>query len=403
MANGLRLIVHEDATTPLVTTNIIYKVGSRDELQPYTGLAHLMEHLMFTGSKHADNFDSHLQKVGAINNAYTSQDITNYYVTLPSQNLETVLWLESDRMMALNLDERSFQVQQQVVIEEFKESFLNKPYGDMWIKFNDFTFDKHPYKWLPIGLELSHVESITLQNVKDFYQKYYQPNNAVICIAGNVRFEEMVPLVEKWFGDIPSGKPIVRNYQQEATKPTAKSKKISADVPYPMLLKGWNIVGRTHPDFYAYDLLSDILGNGQSSFLFQEFVLKNQYFTDINSYVTATFDPGLLVFLARPLPDINLEKANEEIQKYLMLMAEKDIDYALQKVKNNVTSLVLKNCIKVEDRASVLAISETMSCVEDFEEEIEKYHAVTTSKIKELFTTLWSEERSSTLFYGMKE
>ncbi len=401
LSNGLRLIVHEDATTPLATVNIIYKVGSRDEKIPHTGLAHLLEHLMFTGSKHVDNFDTHLQRVGAINNAYTSQDITNYYITLPAQNLETALWLESDRMMALNLDEKSFMVQKQVVIEEFKESFLNKPYGDMWLQFKEFVFEKHPYKWLPIGLQLSHIEEVDLETLRNFYHTYYQPNNAVISIAGNVQFEEVVASVEKWFGTIPNRGVINRDYPQEEVQLSAKKLSVAADVPYPIIMTGWKMGGRTDANFYACDLLSDMLGNGHASFLFQEFAIKNKLFTDINSYITATFDPGLLVLSARPAPNVDLEEAHLKINQFLANFENIDLEYALQKVKNNVTSLILKNGIKAEDRASVLGISETISGVEDFEDEIEKYHAVTEAQIREITRNLFSGTKDNTLFYGV--
>ncbi len=400
LANGLRLLVHEDATTPLVTVNIVYHVGSRDEVRPYTGIAHLLEHVMFTGSKNVDNYDFHLQKIGGINNAYTSQDITNYYVTLPAQNIETALWLESDRMVDLAFHEKGFTTQKSVVIEEFKENFLNVPYGSMGLHFNDFLFEKHPYKWLPIGFELSDVENIDLETLKAFYRRYYHPNNAVMSIAGNISFEKAVALVEKWFGSIPAGEKVTKNFPKEMPQLQPKFKKIEADVPYPIVLKGWRMCDRKDPLFYAYDLLSDMMGNGQSSFLFQEFVLKQKLFTDINAYISGTFDEGALVMLARPQQGVNLEEASEKMSQYLKGMVNQDVDYALQKVKNNVTSLILKNSIKAEDRATTLAVSETLSCVEDFENEIEAYHAVTKEQIKGLFERLWKDDLAMTMFYG---
>ena len=399
-ANGLRLIVHEDNTTPLASCFICYFVGSRDENPNQTGLAHLLEHYMFCGSKNIPEYDVPLDKVGAQNNAYTSDDVTCYYITLPANNIETALWLESDRMLGLAFRKKELEVQKAVVIEEFKEHFLNKPYGDMWMLFNEIVFEKHPYQWLPIGKNISHIESVNMEIIKTFYHNYYAPQNAVITIAGNVRFEDMVLLVEKWFGTIPKRGHIERDIPQELAQITPKKVKVLREVPYDMLLKGWKMCGRLSPDFYAFDLLSDMLGSGKSSFLHQELVEKKHLFTDISASITATYDPGVFVISGRPADGVSLQKANNALEKYLYsFIKNTKIEHALQKVKNNVESILLKSEIKIEDRASILALSESFHSVERFQHDRDNYFNVTENQIAEIFKSTITPDSENTLFY----
>ncbi|MCQ2264937.1 MAG: insulinase family protein [Bacteroidales bacterium] len=401
--NGLRLIVHEDHTTPLASCNVVYNVGSRDESPEMTGMAHLFEHFMFTGSKNIADYDAQLQKVGAINNAYTTQDITHYYITLPAVNIEHALWLESDRMMELAFQQPKLDVQKQVVIEEFKENFLNRPYGDMWMLFNDFYFQKHPYQWLPIGKEISHIEKVTMDDMKKFFYHFYRPNNAVLTVAGNVRFEEIVPLVEKWFGDIPSGNPVCKNFPKESPQTQSRFLEVRRDVPADMLFKGWPTCGRLDDDFYAYDLLSDLFGSGQSSFLYKELVLDRHVFTDISAYVTGTLDPGVFVVGGRPDENVKIEEADRILCDYLYQLPEKLIQQReLQKVKNRVETIILQNDIKIEDRSSSLAVSECFSRVEDFNDEIKRYFAVSEEQINGLCRQLFQKTQETTMYYRGK-
>lgn len=403
LSNGLRLIVHEDPTTPLASCNVVYNVGSRDESPEMTGMAHLFEHFMFTGSKNIADYDAQLQKVGAINNAYTTQDITHYYITLPAVNIEHALWLESDRMMELAFQQSKLDVQKQVVIEEFKENFLNRPYGDMWMLFNDFYFQKHPYQWLPIGKAINHIEKVTMDDMKKFFYHFYRPNNSVLTVAGNVRFEEMVPLVEKWFGDIPSGNPVGKNFPRELPLTQSRFLEVHRDVPADMLFKGWPTCGRLEDDFYAYDLLSDLFGSGQSSFLYKELVLDHHIFTDISAYVTGTLDPGVFVVGGRPDENVSIEEADRILCDYLYQLPEKLIQQRdLQKVKNRVETIILQNDIKIEDRASSLAVSECFSCVEDFNDEINRYFAVSEEKINLLCQQLFQKKQETTMYYRAK-
>jgi predicted Zn-dependent peptidase len=399
-ANGLRLIVHEDHSTPLAACNVVYNVGSRDEQAELTGMAHLFEHFMFTGSKNIPDYDAQLQRVGAINNAYTTQDITHYYITLPAVNIEQALWLESDRMLELAFQQEKLDIQKHVVIEEFKENFLNRPYGDIWMLFNGFYYQKHPYQWLPIGKEISHIEKVCMDDMKAFFYRYYRPNNAVLTIAGNVYFEQIVPLVEKWFGEIPSGPEIKKQYPQEIKQSEKRLIEFKREVPADMLFKGWPTCGRLADDFYAYDMLSDLFGSGQSSYLYQKFVIEDAVFTDISAYITGTLDPGVFIIGGRPAEGVNIEEADKRLSDYLYQLSPNCINaHDLQKVKNRVESIILQNDIKIEDRSSSLAVSECFSCAENFNDETNRYFAVSEEQINTLCQKMFNIEQETMMYY----
>jgi zinc protease len=400
LSNGLRLIIHEDHSTPLVACNLVYNVGSKDENPEQTGMAHLFEHYMFCGSKNIAKYDYHLQKIGAIHNAYTSQDITHYYIVLPANNLETALWLESDRMLEPAFLEKQLSIQKQVVIEEFKENYLNNPFGDRNILFYDFVYEKHPYKWLPIGKELSHIENVTMDAMKHFFFKFYRPNNAVLTISGNVVSEKVISLVEKWFGDIPSGEIIVKNYPQEDIQQKSKFKEVYKDVPYDYLMKAWKICDCKSPDYYTYNLISDIFSNGKSSILYKKFVKENCIFNDLSCYLSSTFDPGLFILSGRPANGIDIGKADEILSDFLFNFSYDDcLAHDLQKVKNVVSVILLRNEIKIEDRSSFLAVSEIISKVEDFENDKDKYCSVSAEQVINLTKNLFAENKTNTFYY----
>lgn len=400
LPNGLTLIVHEDHTTPMAACNIVYKVGSRDENPDLTGMAHLFEHYMFCGSKHIADYDRHLQNVGAVNNAYTSQDITHYYVILPANNLETVLWLESDRMLELAFDAEQLEIQRNVVIEEFKEVCINRPFGDAWMKLSELSYQRHPYAWTPIGKCIEHVEKITMEEMKSFFFRFYRPNNAVLVIAGNVYFDECVALAEKWFGDIPAGPSVAHTYPQEYPQTAARQLTWQGKVPYGLLMKSWLMCRRHHPEFYTCDLLTDLLGDGKNSYLYQNLVVKNKVFTDISAVVSATFDEGMLVITGRPAEGVAIGEADEQLNKLLYNFIFPDsFEHDLQRAKNKVESILLTNEIKLEDRSTSLAVAEAISRAEDFEDEKEHYFAVTANQIQEMTHNLLTEAKSNTLFY----
>lgn len=400
--NGLRVIVHEDHTTPLAACNIVYNVGSRDEHPDHTGFAHLMEHFMFTGSKNVPDFDKVLQKVGAINNAYTSQDLTHYYEVLPANNLETALWLESDRMLELAFRQQSLDIQKQVVIEEFKENFLNRPYGDLMMLFNQMAYERHPYQWLPIGKKPEHIAEVDMDMIKDFYYRFYRPNNAVLVVAGNVHFDEVAALAEKWFGDIPPGDVPEKNYPKELPQKNLRIKTVERNVPSDVLMKGWLMCNRMHPDYYACDLLSDMFGTGQSSYLYQKLVNEQKLFTDISASVMGTTDEGLFLISGRPVEGVSIEDADAALCSYLYgFKPDNNFSHDLQKVQNRAESVLLNNEIKIDDRATNLAVGETISNVEYFLDERQHYFDVTEEQMLRLISEMLTEKRSNTLYYKM--
>lgn len=401
LPNGLHVLVHEDHTTPLATTTIVYRVGSRDENPDCTGLAHLMEHFMFSGSDHAPDFDLALQQVGAINNAYTSQDLTCYYIVLPANNIETALWLESDRMAALSFSQQGLDVQKQVVMEEFKETCLNQPYGDLMMQIYGLSYQNHPYQWLPIGKELAHIEQVDMGVVRNFHDTFYCPANAILVIAGNVHAEEVFTMAEKWFGDIPSGRRNLHHYMQEFPSSYNRQKTVQRPVPDDMLFKSWLMPARTDTDYCAYDLLSDILGTGQSSYLYRKFVVEDRLFTDLSASVSGNADKGLFFVGGRPASGVPIEKADELLSKYLYdFQFDSKLSYDLQKVKNNAESIILERNLKVEDRANTLATGEFYSRAEDFADERTGYFAVTEEDIRRITETMFRRNSSNTLYYN---
>lgn len=404
LSNGLRIIVHEDHSTPLAACNVAYNVGSRDEHPDCTGLAHLMEHFMFTGSVNVPNFDQALQKVGAVNNAYTSQDITNYYILLPSNNLETAFWVESDRMLQPSFKQESLDIQKQVVMEEFKESYLNRPYGDVLMLFNPLVYKVHPYQWLPIGKSVETIASVGMDTIRDFHRRFYHPGNAVLVVAGDVRAEEVFVLAEKWFGDIPAGPQKPKNYPKEQPQTAARRLEARRDVSSDLLLKGWCMCDRLHPDFYALDLLSDLFGTGQSSYLYRTFVTERHLFTDISAAVTGTADEGVFQISGRPVEGVPIEEADKALSDYLYgFQYDGHLEHDLQKVQNSAESILLYNDIKIDDRATNLAVWETLDHVERFLDERQRYFDVTEEQMRRLTSALFTEEQSCTLLYKSNE
>ena len=400
LANGLHVLVHEDRTTPLAACTIVYRVGSRDEDPACTGIAHLMEHFMFSGSDHAPDFDLALQKVGAINNAYTSQDLTCYYIVLPANNIETALWLESDRMAALSFSQQGLDVQKQVVMEEFKETCLNQPYGDLMMHVYGLSYRNHPYQWLPIGKELSHIEQVDMNIIRRFHDTFYCPANAILVVAGNIHAEKIFAMADKWFGDILPGRQNPHRYPQELPSTENRLKVVEKPVPDDMLFKSWLMPARTDTDYCAYDLLSDILGTGQSSYLYRKFVMENRLFTDISASVSGSADKGLFFVNGRPAEGISIEQADEQLTKYLADFQFNDkLSYDLQKVKNNAESIILERNLKVEDRANTLATGEFYSRAEDFADERTGYFAVTEEDIRRITETMFKRECGNTLYY----
>ncbi|HMG90646.1 MAG TPA: pitrilysin family protein [Chryseolinea sp.] len=399
LENGLQVIVHEDPTVQIAVMNILYDVGSRDELPDKTGFAHLFEHLMFGGSKNISNYDEPLQRVGGENNAFTNTDITNYYLTLPASNLETGFWLESDRMLGLSFDPKVLEVQQKVVIEEFKQRYLNQPYGDVWLKLRPLAYKVHPYKWATIGKEISHIENATLQDVKDFFFRYYVPNNAVMVVAGNVTIDQVKKLSEKWFGPIPRGVKS-RNILTEPAQDEKRFLKVSAKVPANAFYKAYHMPGRFHAEYYAIDLLSDILSRGQSSRLYQQLVKKKEIFTSISSFVMGSIDPGLLVISGRVKDGIALADAEAEVQTVIdQLLIQGSHERELDKVKNQTESTLEFGEVEVLNRAMNLAFAKLSGNTALVNEESKLINLTTLDDISRVAKNILREENSTVMYY----
>ncbi|MER3498019.1 MAG: peptidase M16 [Chitinophagaceae bacterium] len=398
--NGLRVIVHQDASTPMAVVNVMYDVGARDEDPQKTGFAHLFEHLMFGGSVNIENYDETLQMAGGENNAYTTNDLTNYYIQLPAENLETAFWLESDRMYSLAFSEKSLDVQRKVVCEEFKEHYINKPYGDVWHKMRELAYDVHPYRWMTIGKELSHIENAALEDVKKFFFKHYRPVNAILVVAGNVTTEKVKQLAEKWFGDIPSGEKYVRNLPVEPTQAKAKKMEVKANVPLDALYKCWHIYSRLDRRYYITDLITDILSGGGSSRLHQALVKEKKLFSHIECYHLGSIENGLLTIEGKLVKGVKMEEAekavNEELEKMKSDMVSEN---ELQKVKNKTESLIAFEDMSVMNRANSLAYYELLGDAALMNEELPKYNAVTPQDILEESRNIFREENCSTLYY----
>jgi predicted Zn-dependent peptidase len=403
LQNGLRVIVHQDTSTPMAVMNIMYDVGARDEDPERTGFAHLFEHLMFGGSINIPSYDTPLQMAGGENNAYTSNDITNYYIQLPAENLETAFWLESDRMLSLAFGEKSLDVQRKVVCEEFKEHYLNKPYGDVWHKMRELAYKVHPYRWMTIGKELSHIENAKLDDVKNFFFKHYRPNNAILVVAGNVTIEKVKELAEKWFADIPAGEKYVRNLPQEPPQDEERKLEVKAEVPLDAFYKCWHIYPRNDKRYYIADLITEVLSGGGSSRLFQSLVKEKKIFSAVECYHSGSLDAGTLVIEGKLVKGIKLEDAEKAVEAELEKMrTEKVTTTELQKVKNKVESLIAFEDMSLTNRANSLAFYELLGDAGQMNHELEKYNVVTAEDILNESRIIFRPGNSNTLYYYSK-
>jgi len=400
LSNGLRVIVHEDPSTPLAVVNVLYDVGSKDENPEKTGFAHLFEHLMFGGSINIPNYDEPLQLAGGENNAFTTNDFTNYYCQLPAENLETAFWLESDRMVSLAFSEKSLDVQRKVVSEEFKEHYINKPYGDVWFKMRELAYTTHPYRWQTIGKELSHIENAKIGDVRNFFFKHYRPGSAILSVAGNVKIAHVRELAEKWFGDIVPGEMYIRNLPVEPVQLAARKMEVKAKVPLDALYKCWHIYPRTDSRYYCADLITDILSGGGSSRLYQSLVKEKQLFNSIDCSHLGSNDAGLLTIEGKLVKGISLEDADKAVEQELILMQDSLIaENELQKVKNKTESMIAFEDMSVMNRANSLAIYELLGDADLMNSELEKYNNVSVKDIQAEARVIFDEKNSNTLYY----
>ncbi|MGK6351342.1 M16 family metallopeptidase [Parapedobacter sp. DT-150] len=400
LANGLRVLVHEDAATPMAVVNLLYDVGARDEHPDRTGFAHLFEHLMFGGSVNIPNYDGPSQAVGAQNNAFTSNDITNYYMTLPAANIETAFWLESDRMLGLAFNEKSLEVQRNVVSEEFKQRYLNQPYGDAWLRLRPLSYQVHPYRWATIGKDLSHIEQAKMEDVKAFFARHYAPNNAILVVAGNVESNAVRQLAENWFGPIPSGSRHERQLPAEPQQREARREIVRADVPLNNLYIAFHGPARLQAGYHAMDMISDMLSHGQSSRLYRRLVKETELFSEINAYQTGSMDTNLFVIEGKPSPTVRIDIAEEAIWSELEnLKAELVDSYELNKVKNRIESTMVFAEMALLEKAMNLAYFELLGNADDLNTEVDRYLAVSAADIRQQAQQLFRKENSSTLIY----
>ena len=402
--NGLRVIVHEDPSSTVAAVNIMYDVGSRDEAPNKTGFAHLFEHLMFGGSKHVPAYDKALQQVGGDNNAYTTPDVTNYYCTLPAVNLETAFWVESDRMLELSFDPQVLAVQKKIVVEEFKERYLNQPYGDVWLKLCDLAYTQHPYRWPTIGKEISHIEQATIEEVKAFFYKFYVPNNAVLVVAGAVQYEEVKKLSEKWFAPIAAGPVYHRALPQEPVQTSTRNLHVSADVPLNALYKTYHMPKRLSQDYHKVALMADILGGGKSSRLYQQLVETKQYFNTIGAYITETTDPGLCIISGSLNDGISFEVAEKAIQAIITDIQNQPIaPKELEKVKNQTETHRVWSAVDLLHRTHELAMATVLGDTNLVNQEAASIQEVTSEEILHTAQHVLDTHNSSTLYYQRKQ
>ena len=402
--NGLRLVHHQDTSTQMVALNIVYDVGARDEHPLHTGFAHLFEHLMFGGSVHIPDYDTPLQQAGGENNAWTNNDITNYYLTVPRQNVETAFWLESDRMLELAFSEQSLEVQRGVVMEEFKQRCLNQPYGDVGHLLRPLAYKVHPYRWPTIGKELSHIAQATLDEVRRFFFRFYAPNNAVLAVTGHISWDDTVRLTEKWFASIPRRDVPVRNLPQEPLQTAERRLAVERNVPVDALFMAWHMCARGEPDYYAFDILSDILSNGRSSRLNRRLVQEQKLFSSIDAYISGSRDAGLLQLSGKPAPGVSLRQAEDAVWRELDELCRCPIgETELEKVKNKFESTQIFGNINYLNVATNLASYEPTGKAEDIDLEVGNYRAVTPEQLQAVAARAFRRENTSVLYYQRKD
>ncbi|WP_342265452.1 pitrilysin family protein [Cardinium endosymbiont of Philonthus spinipes] len=398
LSNGLQVIVHEDPTSHIAVMNLLYDVGARDEHPLKTGFAHLFEHLMFGGSCNIPTYDTPLQQVGGENNAYTTTDLTNYYCSLPAANIETAFWLESDRMLGLAFNEKSLEVQRKVVIEEFKEHYLNQPYGDAWHHLTDMAYTTHPYRWPTIGQSLSHIENATMDDVKAFFYKFYRPNHAILVVAGRVTKSQVAELCTKWFAPIPAGPPYHRSLPQEPAQTGPRHKVVQGDVPFPILYKAYHMPGKGMPGYQEAEILCHLLSEGKSALLHANLVEKQALFTRIEAYTTESLDPGLLVISGSLSPNISFETAENALVALLQQIKETP-PTALEKVKNQMEAQLTFSRISLIHRAQELATATLQGDTNLVNHKIEYIRQVDLEAVQTIAEMILQPHNCNTLYY----
>lgn len=398
--NGLRVLVHEDKSTPLVAMNVLYNVGSRDEDPTSTGLAHLFEHLMFGGSINIPEYDMPLQMVGGENNAFTNNDITNYYLTIPSENIETGFWLESDRMLELDFSQKNLDTQKNVVTEEYNQRYVNQPYGDAILKLRPLAYKVHPYRWPTIGMDITHIENTNLNQIKKFFFSHYAPNNAIIALTGNIGNDLAYKLTQKWFGPIERREVQKRNLPAEPVQTEERRLTLEKDVPSTALYKVWHTGPRTSADFYTLDLITDLLAGGESGRLYNKLVREKKLFSEINAYITSDIDPGLIIVQGKLMKGVDIQHAEESVNKVITGLLDKNgIIEEMEKVKNKFESSTVFSNTSILNKAVNLAMYELLGNPELINSEVEAYKNVSLEMVMEAAGRYFVLSNCSTLYY----
>ncbi|MDR0659208.1 MAG: insulinase family protein [Prevotellaceae bacterium] len=398
--NGLTLVVHRDTSSPIAAVNMLYKVGSKNESPEKTGFAHLFEHLMFSGSVNAPDFDKAIQMASGENNAFTGSDYTNYYITLPKENIETALWLESDRLLSPNITEHNIEVQKSVVVEEFNQRYLNQPYGDIWLLLRPLAYKVHPYSWSTIGKKVEHIQNATAEDVQAFFNTHYTPSNAILSIVADMDEDEMYQLVEKWFADIPNRKAEQNAIPQEPKQLEAREQAVYRNVPSDAIYKAYKMCNRVDADYYTCDMISDILSNGRSARMYRRLVQEKQLFSNISAYLTGELDEGLFVIAGRLLPAISIDIAEQAIEEEFRQLIDKPVtDYELEKVKNKVEAAQIFADTSVLNKAMTLAYYEMLGDLSLANREIELYRKISKDDIGRVGANIFNPKRCSTLYY----
>ena len=398
--NGLKVLLHRDPSTPLVAINLLYNIGSRDENPELTGFAHLFEHLMFGGTPAVPEYDTPLLLAGGDNNAFTSNDITNYYLTLPAENIETGLWLESDRMQGLNFSQKSLDNQKNVVIEEFKQRYLNQPYGDSMLKLRPMAYKTHPYRWSTIGMNIGHIEKATLKQVKEFYYSHYAPNNAVLSITGNIDPQKTLLLVNKWFGSIKSREIDIKSIPEEPIQKESRTLTIESSVPSNAFYKAWHTGTRKSDDFYSLDMLTDILSGGESGRLYNTLVRVKKKFTEINAYITGDIDPGLLMISGKLMKGVDFDDAESSLNEEIDKIKRDPISFEeLEKVKNKFEAAHVFSNTNILNKAMNLAFFEVLGDASALNDEVAKYSKLVSEDVIKISKKILKPENCSSLYY----
>ncbi|MDR1554178.1 MAG: insulinase family protein [Prevotellaceae bacterium] len=400
LKNGLTLLTHRDKSSPVAIVNVLYKVGARDENPEKTGFAHLFEHLMFSGSKNVKSFDGELQIAGGENNAFTCNDYTNYYISLPKENIETALWIESDRMLYPNITQQNIDTQRSVVIEEFNQRYLNQPYGDIWLLLRPLAYKIHPYRWATIGENIEHIKNATLDDVKQFFDLHYYPSNAVISIVADIEHEKIYELVRKWFEEIPDRTNVRCKLPYEPQQTELRTLTVERNVPLTYLYKAYKMCNRKNPDYYVCDLLTDILSSGKSSRMYQNLIKQTDLFAGANAFISGDIDEGLLIVSARLLPNVDIKKAEMAIDNEIEKMRTAKVsEYELEKVKNKVEASQIYSETSILNKAMILAYYEMLGDNDLMNAELNYYRAITADDIMRVSKNVFADERCSTLYY----